>query len=66
LNCLTTYLRANDFKIYICSGGGIDFMRVVSSDLYGIAPEKVIGSSMKKELQQVDGKWVLVKTSELN
>ncbi len=41
-------------------------MRVVSSQLYGIPPEQVIGSSMKKELQQVNGKWVLVKTSKLN
>ena len=63
---LLTYLRAHDFTTYICSGGGIDFMRVVSSRQYGIPPEQVIGSSMKKELQQVDGKWVLLRTAKLN
>jgi len=61
---LLDYLRANDFKTYICSGGGIDFMRVLSTRLYGIQPEQVIGSSMKKELQQVDGKWVLSRTGQ--
>lgn len=63
---LLTYLRAHDFKTYICSGGGIDFMRVVSARQYGIPPEQVIGSSMKKELHQVDGKWVLLRTGKLN
>jgi phosphoserine phosphatase len=63
---LLDYLRANGFKTYICSGGGIDFMRGVTAELYGIPPEQVIGSSMKKELQQVDGKWVLSRTGKPN
>ncbi len=63
---LLDYLRANGFKTYICSGGGIDFMRGVSAELYGIGPEQVIGSSFKKELQQVDGKWVLSRTGKPN
>jgi hypothetical protein len=63
---LLDYLRANNFKTYICSGGGIDFMRVLSTKLYGIPPEHVIGSSMKKELHLVDGKWVLSRTGELD
>jgi hypothetical protein len=63
---LLDFLRANNFKTYICSGGGIDFMRVLSARLYGIPPEQVIGSSMKKELQLVDGKWVLFRTGELD
>ena len=63
---LLAYLRANGFKTYICSGGGIDFMRGVSAELYGIPPEQVIGSSFKKELQQVDGKWVLSRTGKPN
>jgi hypothetical protein len=63
---LLDFLRANNFKTYICSGGGIDFMRVLSDRLYGIPPEQVIGSSMKKELQLVDGKWVLLRTGELD
>ncbi|MBL0711949.1 MAG: haloacid dehalogenase-like hydrolase [Colwellia sp.] len=63
---LLAYLRAHGFKTYICSGGGIDFMRVVSTKLYGIPPEQVIGSSMKKELQQVEGRWELLITDTLN
>lgn len=63
---LLAYLRANGFKTYICSGGGIDFMRVISSDFYGIEPDQVIGTSYRKELHKVDGKWVLLTTSELN
>lgn len=42
---LLTYLRANDFKTFIVSGGGIGFMRVFVDDLYGIPPEQVVGSS---------------------
>jgi hypothetical protein len=63
---LLDFLRANDFKTYICSGGGIDFMRVLSNRLYGIPPEQVIGSSMKKELQLVDGIWGLLRTGKLD
>jgi hypothetical protein len=63
---LLDYLRDNEFKVYICSGGGIDFMRVMSSKLYGIPPEQVIGSSMKKELKLLKGRWVLTRTAGLN
>jgi hypothetical protein len=63
---LLEYLRANDFTTYICSGGGIDFIRVVSPKLYGIPPQQVIGSSVRKELQKVEGKWVLTRTGNLN
>jgi len=62
---LLDYLRANGFKTYICSGGGIDFMRVISSDFYGIEPDQVIGTSYEKELQKIDGRWVLRSTGDL-
>jgi phosphoglycolate phosphatase-like HAD superfamily hydrolase len=41
---LLNYLRSNGFKTWIVSGGGIDFMRVMSQKMYGIPPEQVIGS----------------------
>jgi hypothetical protein len=63
---LLDYLRGHDFKTYICSGGGIDFMRFVSTRQYDIPPEQVIGSSMKKHLMQVDGRWMLERTRELD
>lgn len=55
------YLRANGFKTYICSGGGIDFMRVIAEDTYGIVPENVIGSFAMNTFKQVDGSWKIVK-----
>jgi len=62
---LLEYLRANGFKTYICSGGSTDFIRVVSTFLYGIGPEQVIGSSVTKELQKVEGQWALTRTGKL-
>jgi phosphoglycolate phosphatase-like HAD superfamily hydrolase len=43
---LLRYLEANGFTCYIVSGGGRDFMRPVTSELYGIPPERVVGSSV--------------------
>ena len=60
------YLRANDFKTYIVSGGGIDFMRPWAEAVYGIPPEQVIGSSIKTKFEMRDGKPVLVRLPELN
>lgn len=44
---LIQYLQANDFKVYIVSGGGIDFMRAFIPEAYGIPEEQIIGSSGK-------------------
>jgi phosphoglycolate phosphatase-like HAD superfamily hydrolase len=62
---LLAYLRANGFKTFIVSGGGIEFMRVFSERVYGIPPEQVIGSSGKTTFGLRDGKPVLVKQPEL-
>jgi len=63
---LLGYLRANGFKTYICSGGGIDFMRVISDDFYAIEAEQVIGTSYRKELHKIDGRWELLTTRDLH
>ena len=60
------YLRANGFKNFIVSGGGIEFMRPWAEKAYGIPPEQVIGSSMKTKFELRDGKAVLVRLPELN
>ena len=60
------YLRANGFKTYIVSGGGIEFMRPWTERVYGIPPEQVVGSSIKTELEFRDGKPVLMRLPELN
>ena len=60
------YLRANGFKTYIVSGGGVEFMRPWAEKVYGIPPEQVIGSSVKTKYELRDGKPVLVRLPELN
>jgi phosphoglycolate phosphatase-like HAD superfamily hydrolase len=63
---LLTYLRANGFKTYIVSGGGVGFMRPWAEKVYGIPPEQVIGSSGKLKYDLRAGKPVLVKLPEVN
>ena len=63
---LLDYLRANGFKNYIVSGGGIEFMRPWTEKVYGIPPEQVVGSSIKTKFELRDGKPVLVRLPELN
>lgn len=46
---LINYLKLNDFQVYICSGGEIDFIRTISEDAYGIPPQNVIGTAVEKE-----------------
>jgi hypothetical protein len=59
-------LRANGFKNYIVSGGGIEFMRPWTEQVYGIPPEQVVGSSIKTKFEMRDGKPVLVRLPDLN
>jgi hypothetical protein len=63
---LLAYLRANGFKTFIVSGGGIDFMRPWSEKVYGIPPEQAVGSSGKLSFELRDGKPVLTKLPEAN
>jgi hypothetical protein len=59
---LMRYLRGNDFKTFIVSGGGIEFMRPWTEKVYGIPPEQVVGSSgVTKWQMPPDGKPVLMK-----
>ena len=58
-------LRANGFKNYIVSGGGIEFIRVWALKVYGIPPEQVVGSSIKTKYELRDGKPVLVRLPEI-
>jgi len=60
------YLRANGFKTFIVSGGGIEFMRPWAEKTYGIPPEQVVGSSVKTKFELRDGQPVLVRLPELN
>lgn len=60
------YLRANGFRNYIVSGGGIEFMRPWAESVYGIPPEQVVGSSVKTRFELRDGQPVLVRLPEVN
>jgi len=63
---LLDYLRANGFKTFIVSGGGIAFMRPISEKTYGIPPEQVVGSSVVAEFQVKDGKPALVRMPKID
>jgi phosphoglycolate phosphatase-like HAD superfamily hydrolase len=63
---LLAYLRANGFKTYIVSGGGMDFIRVFSEETYGIPPEQVIGSMGRTAFEVWDEGPVLVKRPEID
>jgi phosphoglycolate phosphatase-like HAD superfamily hydrolase len=60
------YLRANGFKTFIVSGGGVEFMRVWAEQAYGIPPEQVVGSSGKLKYELREGKPVIVKLPEVD
>lgn len=61
---LLSLLQAHEYKTYIVSGGGADFMRVWSERVYGIPPEQVIGSNSRTKFEIRDGKPTLIKTLE--
>jgi phosphoserine phosphatase len=63
---LLAYLRANGFKTYIVSGGGIEFMRVFAEEVYGVPPEQVIGSTIATRYELRDGKPVIVREPKLD
>lgn len=60
------YLRANGFRTYIVSGGGVEFVRAFSQEVYGIPPEQVIGSSIRTKFEIRDSKPVLVRLPEID
>ena len=63
---LLSYLRANGFKTFIVSGGGVEFMRPWTEKVYGIPPEQVVGSSGVVKLEQgPDGKLTLMKLPQV-
>jgi phosphoglycolate phosphatase-like HAD superfamily hydrolase len=63
---LLDYLRTNGFKTYIVSGGGVEFMRPWTEEVYGIPPEQVIGSSIKTRFELREGEPALVRLPEID
>jgi len=62
---LLAYLRANGFKTFIVSGGGVAFMRPFTEKAYGIPPEQVVGSSVVTEFQIKEGKPELIRQPKM-
>jgi haloacid dehalogenase-like hydrolase len=62
---LLSYLRANGFKTFVVSGGGVEFMRVWAEKVYGIPPEQVIGSSIVTKFEMLEGVPVLTRLPQL-
>ena len=62
---LLAYLRANGFKTFIVSGGGVEFVRVFSERVYGVPPEQVVGSSIRTKYEVRDGKPVIARLPEM-
>jgi phosphoserine phosphatase len=63
---LLDYLRANSFRTFIVSGGGIEFMRAWVEDVYGIPPEQVIGSSIETRFEMRESGPVLVRIPKVD
>lgn len=63
---LLDYLRANNFKTFIVSGGGIEFMRPWVEEAYGIPKDQVVGSSLEAEYDYNDGKPFIKKLPKLD
>jgi phosphoserine phosphatase len=63
---LLAFLRTNDFKTYIVSGGGVEFVRTFSETEYGIPPEQVVGSSIVTKYELRNGKPVLARQSKMD
>ena len=63
---LLAYLRANDFKTFIVSGGGVEFMRPMTEAVYGVPPEQVVGSTIKTQYEVQNGKPVLMRLPQID
>ena len=63
---LLLFLRANDFKTYVVSGGGVDFMRAFLTEIYGIPEEQIIGSRIKTKFDYNDGHPVIKRLAALD
>jgi phosphoglycolate phosphatase-like HAD superfamily hydrolase len=62
---LLELLRSNEFRVFIVTGGGVDFIRPVSVQLYGVDPDDVVGSAVEVDMERRDGKVVLMRKATL-
>ena len=62
---LMELLRAHGFRVFIVTGGGVDFVRAVGSQLYGVEPDDVVGTALRTRFDRRDGRVTLVRSAEL-
>ena len=62
---LVDALRANDFRVFIVTGGGVEFVRAVSERVYGVPPDDVVGSAVQVRFERRDGRVVLVREPKI-
>lgn len=60
------YMRANGFKTFIVSGGGVEFMRAFAEERYGIPPEQIVGSTIVTKFERRDGRPILFRLPQVN
>ena len=62
---LMDLLRARDFRVFIVTGGGVEFVRAVGDELYGVPTDDVVGSAVQVEFERRDGRIVLVRKAAM-
>jgi hypothetical protein len=62
---LMELLRARGFRVFIVTGGGVEFVRAVGEELYGVPPDDVVGSAVEVEFERRDGRIVLVRKAAM-
>jgi hypothetical protein len=62
---LVDLLRAHEFRVFIVTGGGVEFVRAVGHDLYGVRPDDVVGSAVQLRVERRDCRMVLVREAAL-
>jgi phosphoserine phosphatase len=63
---LLRYLESKGFKTFIVSGGTTEFMRAFAPELYGIPPERIVGSSIETRYEVQGGKPTLLRRQEID
>lgn len=62
---LLALLRSHAFRVFVVTGGGVEFVRAVSDQLYGVAADDVVGSAVQVDFQRRGGRVVLVRQAAL-
>jgi haloacid dehalogenase-like hydrolase len=62
---LLDLLREREFRVFIVTGGGVEFVRAVGEELYGVTPDDVVGSAVQVSFERRDGRIVLVRQAAM-